>query len=422
MDTDDLYLPDYKRNIYKVFPTALRCMGRKVPRDDLFSVPEVRTHLKKNNAMDARRVIVCLVDSLGVSNIQSSKLGQLFDDIDGITLSSTFPSITSSAVTSIHMGVPPTEHGILGHRIFFPEYGNVIDTLRMAGQGVRFRDAIVTAGIDVRLLLWSKPVVDLLSQQHEAPVVHADGLPNHIAGTGLGHFFTDKPNILPYTDYIDAFGMTRRLIDHYPTQPIFATLYFGIIDYIAHKFGPYSQEYRESCNLFLRQLRAFIERLTPSEAKETTIIICSDHGQTPLHEERKILFSKEDLEEVKGTLIGPPGHSGRVTHFYCASSGKRKKLKEWLKAHVEDRALILDTKEIAKARLLPGKITRRIIGRLGDLLLICRDGVDTEIEREYHRPGHEGLLPRRKLVGHHGSLSSDELYVPFLAFNAEKLV
>lgn len=396
-------------------------MGRRVPREDLFGFPEIHSHLKRNDALDAKRVIVCIVDSLGVDNFQNSRIGRFFSDIDGVTLSSTFPSITSSAVTSIHLGVPPTKHGILGHRIYFQEYGAIVDTLRMAGQGVRFRDAIVTAGIDVRRLLWSKPVVDLLSQQPESPVIHADGLPNHIAGTGLGHFFVDKPNIIAYADYVDAFGMTRRLFDHYPRQPIFATLYFGIIDYLAHKYGPYSLEYREGCDVFFRQLRVFTERLTPSEAKETTIIICSDHGQIPLREERKIIFSREQLMEVKGTLIGPPGHSGRVMHFYCAGSDKRKRLKKWLKEQVEDKALILDTKEIAKARLLPGKFTRAITGRLGDLLLICRDGVDVEVERDYYKSEKERLLPRYEMVGHHGSLSSEELYTPFLAFNACKL-
>jgi hypothetical protein len=420
-NTDDLYIPDYRRNIYKILPTALRCLGRRVPLEDLCGFPEVRAHLEKNTALGAKRVIVCLVDSLGVDNIQDTRLGKLYNELDGLALSSTFPTITSSAVTSIHMGVPPTKHGILGHRIYFDEYGTVVDTLRMAGQGVRIRDALVTAGVDVTRLRWSKPVVDLLSQQSESPIIHADGLPSHIAGTGLGHLFVDKPNILSYADYVDAFGMTRRLLDHYPGEPIFATLYFGLIDYFAHKYGPYSPEYREGCDSFLRQLRIFVERLTPNEAKETTIIICSDHGQTQIREKRKIVFSKAQLQEVKGALIGPPGHSGRVMHFYCAGADNRKRLKQWLKDHVEDRALILDSREIGKSRLFPGKLTQAMTSRLGDLLLICREGVDVEVERDYYYSEKARLLPSAGLVGHHGSLSRDELYTPFLAFNAQRL-
>ena len=92
--------------------------------------------------MNAERVIVCIVDSLGVQNFQGTKLAKFIENLDGITLSSIFPSITSAAIPSINFGLPPTAHGILGHVIYFKEYGALIDTLRMAGDKTRFRDAI----------------------------------------------------------------------------------------------------------------------------------------------------------------------------------------------------------------------------------------------------------------------------------------
>ncbi|MBI2299430.1 MAG: alkaline phosphatase family protein, partial [Armatimonadetes bacterium] len=33
-------------------------------------------------------------------------------------LTSVFPSITSTAMTSIYQGLPPSRHGILGHQIW----------------------------------------------------------------------------------------------------------------------------------------------------------------------------------------------------------------------------------------------------------------------------------------------------------------
>jgi len=437
--TDDLFVPDYMQNIYKVLPTALRCMGVRVPREDLLEVGEVNSHLERNRALGARRVIVCLVDSLGIDNMQGTGLGRLFEELGGVTLSSTFPTITSSAITSIHLGVPPTKHGIFGHRVYFPEYGTLVDTLRMAGYGVTTRDAIIQAGINVRALLWDTPIVDLIRQEQErqkqrrgansgeearriARLVYADGLPRQIAGTGLGHFFTSRPNIVPYAGYVDAFGMMRRVLSRYSRRPLFAVLYFGAIDYLAHKYGPNSTEYREECDEFLRQLRAFIESLSPTIAKTTTIIICSDHGQNPLRQERKITFTEKDLEQVKGTLIGPPGYSGRVIHFYCASPTHREKLKQWLKEKAGDRGLILDLQEVEQAGLLPDPLTPQIARRLGDILLICRDGAYARVERP--RPAgekREGLLGEQEMLGNHGSLTAQELYAPFIAFNAQIL-
>jgi predicted AlkP superfamily pyrophosphatase or phosphodiesterase len=417
--TDDLYVPNFERNIYKVLPTALRCMGVKVPRDDLFNYSEIQKHLKVNDAKEAKRVIVCIVDSMGLDNIRNTAFAKLFDNLGGVALSSTFPTITSAAITSIHMGVPPSEHGIFGHRIYFPEYGSIVDTLRMTGQNSRIRDAIPISGIDVRTLLWSSPISDLLKQT-KYQVIHADGLPGQIAGTGLGHLFTNKSNILPFSGYVDAFGMTRRVLSAFSGKPLFVSLYFGNIDLLAHKYGPYSLEFREGCNSFLHHLQAFVESLSPAEVKHTTIVICSDHGQNPFRNERRIFFSQEQLEKVKGTLSRPPGHSGRVMHFYCASATKRQKLKRWLQEQVSDYAIILDTKDMNKIRLFSKTISRRVTERLGDLLLISRDGANVVVESPRSRGEPWGILPMTELMASHGSLTADELYTPFIACNASR--
>jgi hypothetical protein len=418
--TDDLYVPDHGLNVYKVLPTALRCMDVQVPREDLLDEKTVRAHLTANDALKAERVVFCLVDSLGANNVQGTSIARLFDDLQGVTLSSTFPTITSSAVTSIHLGVPPTTHGIMGHQIYFREYGVVVDTLRMAGADVRARDAIPYAGIDVRVLRWTRSIAEHL-QEINSPVVYADCLPSHIAGTGIGHFFTLRSNTVPYTDYVDAFGAIRQLLSRFSNQPLFVTLYIANIDFLAHKYGPETPEYKEGCDTFLRHLRTFAESLTASVAKKTTIVITSDHGQHAIRDERRIVFSRDQLAEVKGTLRVPPGYSGRVMHFYCASPTKRRLLKRWLQEVAGDRAVVMNVNDLNRARLLPVPASRAIVDRLGDLILLSRTGASPEIERRSSENQSLDLLPPTRLLGTHGSTSADELYVPFLAFNAERV-
>lgn len=417
--TDDLFAPNYQQNIYRVLPTALRCMGVNIARDDLFDQPSVMKHLKQNKALDAERVIVCIVDSLGSQNILKTKLETFLNDLDAVPLSSTFPTITSAAIPSITFGVPPTTHGILGHVIYFPEYGALVDTLRMSGYKLRYRDAIPYAGIDIRALLWTEGIPELLQKMHPSLVV-AEGLPREIPGTGLGRFYVQRENIVPFNGFIDAFGMVRRVFDHYQGHQLFMTIYFPQIDNLTHKYGPNSPEYKAGCNTFHQQLQAFLESLPASEAKHTTIILCSDHGQNPLRENQKIILTQDQLKEVKGTLKVPPGHSGRVTHFYCQSTSKRRKLKQWLQEQVEDRALIFEAKDLDQAQLLPVPSSKRIIQRLGDLLLIARDGAKLIVERDDDSAEPWGLLPNQGFLANHGSLTADELKTPFVAFNAAK--
>lgn len=418
--TDDLFVPDYQQNIYRVLPTALRCMGVKIARDDLFDHSNVVKHLKQNKALDAKRVLVCIVDSLGTQNILGTRIASFLNDLDFITLSSTFPTITSAAIPSITFGVPPTSHGIFGHVVYFPEYGSLIDTLKMSGYKLRYRDAIPHAGIDVRKLLWTKGIPTILQRTHPSLVV-AEVLPREIPGTGLGRFYVQRENVVSFDGFIDAFGMVRRVFDHFPSQQLFVTLYLPQIDTLAHKYGPKSSEFKAGCNACYRQLRAFLEGLPTSQAKHSTIILCADHGQNSLQEDQTIVLYQDQLDEVKDTLKVPPGHSGRINHFYCQTASKRRKLKQWLIEHVEDRALIFDEKDLNHAKLLPVPSSKRIIQRLGDLLLIGRDGATLRVERENDSSEPWGLLPSQGLISNHGSLTTEELLTPFAAFNAAKL-
>jgi hypothetical protein len=392
-------------------------MGVQVNRGDLFESRAVKQQLTANKALDAQRVIVCILDSLGIRNMQGTKLLDFIETHNGVPLSSTFPSITSAAIPSINFGVPPTTHGILGHVIFFQEYGTLVDTLRMSGYKVRYRDAIASAGIDVRQLLWSEGLPTLLKRIHPELIL-AEGLPQQIPGTGLGRFYVQRDKVITYQGFIDGFGMANRMINHYQNHPLFMTCYFPEMDMFAHKYGPDSSEYKAGCESFLRQLSAFAQSLPASQAKNTTIMLCSDHGQNLIREDREITLTQEELTEVKGTLKVPPGHSGRVTHFYTHSPAKRRKLKQWLRKRIADRALVFDAKDIDKQKLLPVPTSRKIQQRLGDLLLIGRDGVRLRIAREESHSEIERLLPDEGLIGHHGSLTLDELLTPFLAMNA----
>lgn len=395
-------------------------MGVALPRDDLFGSKEVLKHLKANNATNAHRVIVCIVDSLGIQNIQGTRLASFFEELEGISLSSTFPSITSAAISSIYMGLPPSAHGILGHVIYFKEYGALIDTLRMSGANTRFRDAIAQAGVNVRALQWTKGISELLKETH-SDLVYAQGLPREIPGTGLGRFYVFPEDVVPYSGFIDGFGMVHRVLEEYPSPPLLATIYFPLVDTLAHKYGITSPQYRAGCNAFYHHLRDFIESIPSSEAKKTTIVLCSDHGQNSFQEDQAVVIPQEEFDEVRDTVIVPPGHSGRVAHFYCKTSQKRRKLRKWLHTRTEGRAILLDPKELNQSGLLPTPINRAIIQRLGDLLMIGRDGVLLSVDRKEFTFDSSGLLPWMSLKGNHGSITIDELETPFLAFNAKSI-
>jgi hypothetical protein len=121
----ELFLPNFKQNICGVMPTAFELLNLPLPtKSTPYSYLRTKEGQKTifQNVLEVidtpRHVINVLIDSWGVSNLTSlTTLSKLFRNLQGFLISSVFPTITSSAVTSWHMGVPPKDHGILGHKL-----------------------------------------------------------------------------------------------------------------------------------------------------------------------------------------------------------------------------------------------------------------------------------------------------------------
>ena len=190
---DELFLPNFKHNICGVMPTAFELLNLSLPTHSVsysfLQSKEGNKNISKNvlEVTDApRHVINVLIDSWGIGNLSSPLLlSQLFQKAQGLLISSVFPTITSSAVTSWHMGVPPKDHGILGHKILFEEIGSVVDTLKMrivSGRGGR--DSLVRVGIPPEIWTWNSPLYQTLDGSE---VLHVELLSRGFAGTGVSH-------------------------------------------------------------------------------------------------------------------------------------------------------------------------------------------------------------------------------------------
>ena len=164
--------PDYSRSICSVLPTALNAIGVKLPGGyRLLDIPKISR--KKYD-----RLFFFFLDSLGLEACKKS--GGLFSRLfkpHGVSLTSVFPSITSTALCSIYTGLPPARHGILGHKIYFDEIRSVVDVLRMetpaAGR------SLIAAGLPVKHWLRVPPLLSpqFLGRRRDVhisphPIVH----------------------------------------------------------------------------------------------------------------------------------------------------------------------------------------------------------------------------------------------------------
>ncbi len=412
----DLFCPNYNQNIFMTIPTAFRMLGINVKdRKTLIENKNCKSLFEDNDCLDAENVINVIVDSMGTQQFPlASKLPRIYEKLNGIVLSSIFPTITSAAIPSIHFGLPPERHGVLGHKILFPQLGTVVDTLKMASINAPSYDLLYKSGIDVKLLLLERGIYKVLEEEN---VIHAELLPWEIAGTGLSHLLETEKVSLGYSDIIDGFSQAKRILEKYRGSKTLINIYVGLLDSVSHVYGPYSEEYKYAIDHLEKTFLNFIRRLDDSIAGKSVVTMFSDHGQDELEMEKKITLGEEEIKEVSMFLRFPPGRSGRVLHFYVGEDCLQD-LVDWLTRKVGTNGLVLTFNEI-KSRLLPEtRDADTIRSRIGDVILIMKRGAEMKTEKEEEEKVE---IIEKTFLGSHGSLTFNEITVPYFASNINKV-
>jgi len=404
---DNLFRPNYRYNVFKIVPTLLEFLNLEVVKVlSLNSYSKFKKLFEQSECFDVNKVVLFLVDSIGFEQIKNSGLiSELFSDGKGFLLSSVFPTITSTVITSIYTGLPPEKHGILGHKIYVHEIGNVVDMLGMSTVDFRERDALCKVGVDVKGFLWSKSIFDTL----EGDFVHISLRDKYIAYSGLSRLITeDRKVAVGYGNLIDLFSLARKGLEKYEDKKVFMDVYVGLLDDLAHKYGPNSEEYVLGLRFLEKLLEHFVDRLDRRTREETLIFICSDHGQVTLNEKNIIKFSEGDIALVREWLRIKPGKSGRVLHFYSLEE-HIDKLKTWLEEKIGENGVVLEFRKVANELFPEINNLALVEERIGNLLVVYDEGAESFIEKE-----KEETVLELGFKGSHGSLLLNELVVPVI--------
>ena len=414
--TPGLFRPNYKRCIHMVLPTALSFLGFRLPEgqySSLDSIASLKRIMERNSCFDADNVIMIVADSVGIRQLEkSSYLANIYEELNGFELSSVFPTITSTALASIHMATTPGIHGIFAHKIFFKELGTVVDTLKMSTLSFGVRDALIRVGIDARALTYCSSPYDLVEQQG---IQHVELLEDEIAGTGLSNMIYRKQVARGFNNLIDAFSMAKHALEDAQGKKLIVNLYTGLLDSLSHKYGPYSEEYSLGMRFLDENVRRLIGSLKDSVAERTTLVFLADHGQDPIDPQLEIIFSKNEIDDISKYLRAPAGKSGRVMHFYVREGFQEEAL-QVLREKVGERGYLVTFEDTI--RTFVGKTTDMKMSRLrlGDIVLILKTGVNVEIRRDEKQGKWE-----EQLRGSHGSTTLNELLVPFISAKVSQL-
>jgi hypothetical protein len=320
-------------------------------------------------------------------------------------LTSVFPTTTTVALTSLSTGAAPGQHGVLGHRLYLPRFGTVVEILRMSPVGVAASETLI--GPD-----WSPSAVSGVPSIFRRGVSGVALSRERFEGTGFTRLIYDGATFVAYSTGSDlALSLVEILSRDDPPPLVLA--YRDDLDVVQHLRGARP----ELVDLELERADAilsFVARhLKPGLAAKTHVIVTGDHGQVPLTADQQLAVDREPT--LLSHLSRPPSGDRRAAYF-AARPGHLTALRETLEVRLPPGGRLLDMPAAVEAGLFgPPPFHPELSERIGDLLVLLPSpgGVS------YSVPGARSRTHR--MVATHGGLEPAELLVPLIAGSLTEL-
>ena len=356
-------------------------------------------------------VILLLVDGLGYNLLNRSKrnnnlLDRMIEESLMIPITSTFPSTTTTALTSLNTGLTPQEHGIVGHTMYLKKYGTIANMIKFSPVIERASDALVRAGLVPEEYLGKPTMYESLSKDDVNSVVLTKWTYRR---SMLSRMLHKGATVVPYVSSPDLFvSLAREVKNHVPM--IFA--YWDSLDTASHAYGPDTEEVQaEFRNLLFSFFNEFINRLDRKTAKSTCVLITGDHGLVQVDPSRAIIANEHP--SLMKSLERPPTGDSRAS-FLKVTDGKKEAVERFFKKF-SGRIDLFETEHLlAEGFFGQGEMKDGVREAIGDMIALSRKG--NTFRYRFRGAGDDTVLR-----GHHGGLTDEELFVPLICLRPSEL-
>ena len=372
---DDPFLPDWPEDLLAPPFAAGERPGLLDVLAPLASAPE------------EGRDLVVLLDGVGADLLAEHRaltptLRRLEGSVERIR--TVTPSTTASAMVSLHTGLAPLEHGVLGYLGFDPVGRRAVNQLTGA------------PGLDPHAWMPFATPVEAGARRavQVAPAKHAR---SHLSGVAYrGWEFLAQGR----GDRVEAV----RTALHRGGPDALVHLHVDDVDHAGHAHGIDSEQWRTA----LAEVDALIGALLRRVPRGTRVHLTADHGMVDTSAAHTVDLAEEPailslVEEVTGEARALALHA-------VPGDGAAEELAERMRVLMGERALVLTREQVLASGLLGPAATAipaHVRGRIADVLVLARGrwGVDDFSRRPE---------TARSMIGVHGSLTSAEAVVPLL--------
>lgn len=324
------------------------------------------------------RVALLLLDALGLQLLHRHDDHPLVRRLAITPLRTQLPSTTTAHVTTMHFGVPVTEHGLYEWNILEPALGEVICPLRFHPAGASGSEGL-RGRLDPAVLAPGPTFYETLGTP--AFVLQ----PQAIVESTFTRLATRGATVHGFTSLDDGLGMLARALNEVDC-PAYAFLYWDAIDRIGHEHGPGSAPFQAASRAALDALAARLYDL-----RDVTVLLCADHGQVDVCPQRVDYL--DDLWPQLPTRLSHarPTGSSRDVFLHVRAEHVEEVIAE-LGARLGDRA------RVAGAESLFDHVGDRLRERLGQVVVLPASGRQAWLRsaaahERWFRGQHGGLDP-----------------------------
>ncbi|MCT2262353.1 alkaline phosphatase family protein [Brachybacterium muris] len=331
------------------------------------------------------RDLVVLVDGLGWGLLKQHRaLTPTLRALAGETtkVRTVFPSTTATAMVSLHTGLAPLRHGVLGLMTRDPATGRAVHEL------------IGHPGVDPGAWMPEPTVVQSGGRRavQVGPRRHAG---SHLSGMAYrgwefqGHGRDDR------------IAVTLRALRRAGPDGL-VHLHLDDVDHAGHHHGIDSDQWREALIEVDSVLGTLLRRLPAG----TRVHVTADHGMVDTDPSHVVeLGDHPALERLIASVAGEPRALALTAVPGDDAAGE---LAAGLRELLGERAVVLERPALLASGLLGpvgAEVPARVAGRLPEVMVIARGRWTVDLLSR--RP--EGT---KRLIGVHGSLTDAESWVP----------
>ena len=358
-----------------------------------------------------KRVIVLLVDAWGwnlLAQERENLAGLLGATAVSASITSIFPSTTVAALSSVWTGAAPAQHGMVGLRLFMPDYAVITQMLHFTPTFGKYPDALIEAGLEPKTFL---AVPGFGEQLTAAGVASYAFKGREIVNSALSKMH-DRGVTAVYgvSSLADMFVQIRQLLEAKAGERLFANAYWPMVDTLSHIYGwdkePVAAELRAIMMLLETEL---LNKLSLAARRDTAVFILADHGQVVTPKAQRVYLDEHPrLQEM---LLMRPAGEPRTAYLY-AKHGRQADILQYVHEELS-HAMVAFPAEAALADGLLGPLPHaaQTVERVGDVIVTMRQGyvLLTPPERE----------KADKIQGRHGGMTEAEMRVPWLGFRLD---